>query len=98
MADLDKVIHQPSRLRIMASLVVLDPDDLVDFVYLRRLLKLTDGNLGGHLQKLEQTGYVVVEKTFVARKPRSHIAVTDKGRAAFHDHVIALGQIISGQP
>ena len=56
MSGLDKLIHQPVRLRIMASLVTLDPTDQVDFTYLRELLDVTDGNLGAHLQKLEAGG------------------------------------------
>jgi len=94
MSELDNIIHQPVRLRIMSSLVTLEPDEQIDFIYLRDLLKLTDGNLGAHLTKLENAGYVSIEKTFVARKPRTFISVTGKGRDAFADHVAALKQII----
>ena len=96
MSELDKLIHQPVRLRIMASLVALDPQDQVDFTYLRELLDVTDGNLGAHLQKLEASGYIRVEKTFVARKPRTFIAATPKGRGAYDEHVEALKRILSG--
>ncbi len=96
MSELDKLIHQPVRLRIMASLVALDPQDQVDFTYLRELLDVTDGNLGAHLQKLEAGGYIRVEKTFVARKPRTFLAATAKGRSAYHEHVEALKRILSG--
>jgi DNA-binding MarR family transcriptional regulator len=78
----------------MSSLVTLEPGEQIDFTYLRDLLKLTDGNLGAHLTKLENAGYVSIEKTFVARKPRTFISVTGKGRDAFADHVAALKQII----
>lgn len=94
MAQLDNIIHQPARLRIMASLVALDPGEQVDFVYLRKILKLTDGNLGAHLTKLENAGYVKVEKTFIARKPRTFINATGKGRDAFEEHIKALEGII----
>jgi DNA-binding MarR family transcriptional regulator len=94
MAQLDGIIHQPVRLQIMASLVALDPGEQVEFVYLRRLLKVTDGNLGAHLAKLEEAGYVKVEKTFVDRKPRTFIRATGKGRDAFADHVAALEEIL----
>ncbi|MCK5557649.1 MAG: transcriptional regulator [Candidatus Hydrogenedentes bacterium] len=96
MSELDKLIHQPVRLRIMASLVALDPQDQVDFTYLRELLDVTDGNLGAHLQKLEASGYIRVEKTFVARKPRTFIAATPKGHGAYDEHVEALKRILSG--
>ena len=94
MHQLDNIIHQPVRLQIMSALVALDPDEQVDFVYLRQLLKLTDGNLGAHLAKLEEAGYVKIDKAFVARKPRTFIGATGKGRDAFTQHVSALKQII----
>jgi DNA-binding MarR family transcriptional regulator len=96
MAEIDNIIHQPVRLRIMSSLVALDPDEQVDFVHLRKILDLTDGNLGAHLAKLENTGYVKVEKTFIARKPRTFIKATGKGRDAFDEHTAALKKIIGG--
>ena len=95
MGRIDEVIHQSLRLRIMASLVTLDPRGTVDFVYLRDLLKATDGNLGAHLEKLEAARYVKIEKTFIARKPRTFISATAKGRAAFEEHVAALKTILN---
>ena len=95
MGRIDEVIHQSLRLRIMASLVTLDPRETVDFVYLRDLLKATDGNLGAHLEKLEAAGYVKIEKTFVARKPRTFVSATAKGRTAFEEHVAALKTILN---
>ena len=95
MGRIDEVIHQSLRLRIMASLVTLDPRETVDFVYLRDLLKATDGNLGAHLEKLEAARYVKIEKTFVARKPRTFVSATAKGRAAFEEHVAALKTILN---
>ena len=95
MGRIDEVIHQPLRLQIMASLITLDPRQSVDFVYLRDLLKATDGNLGAHLEKLEAAGYVKIEKTFVARKPRTFVSATAKGRTAFEEHVAALKTILN---
>ena len=96
MAVLDNIIHQPVRLQIMSSLVSLYAGEQVDFVYLRKILDLTDGNLGAHLAKLESAGYIRIEKTFIARKPRTFISVTGKGRDAFNEHTAALKQIIEG--
>lgn len=96
MAGLDNIIHQPVRLQIMSSLVALDPGEKVDFVYLRKILNLTDGNLGAHLAKLENAGYVKIEKTFIARKPRTFVNATGKGRDAFDEHISALRKIIEG--
>ena len=80
----------------MSSLVALDPDEQVDFIYLRKILNLTDGNLGAHLAKLEDASYIKIEKTFIARKPRTFIRATGKGRDAFGEHAEALKQIIHG--
>jgi len=93
MAELNEIIHQPVRLRIMASLVSLDADSEVDFTYLRQLLDVTDGNLGAHLRKLEEAGYIAVNKTFVERKPRTFVTATPEGRSVFREHVLALQQI-----
>lgn len=94
MAELNETIHQPIRLRIMAALVSLEPEAEVEFTYLRNLLDVTDGNLGAHLRKLEEAGYIAVNKIFIDRKPRTYIAVTATGRQVFQEHVIALETIL----
>ncbi len=94
MPELNETIHQPVRLRIMASLVALQPGDEVDFTYLRGLLEVTDGNLGAHLRKLEEAGYIAVNKVFVERKPHTYISATTEGRQVFQDHVSALESIL----
>jgi DNA-binding MarR family transcriptional regulator len=94
MAELNEIIHQPVRLRIMAVLVALEPGNEVDFTYLRELLEVTDGNLGAHLRKLEEASYIAVNKTFVDRKPRTFVAATDTGRKVFQEHVAALESIL----
>jgi DNA-binding MarR family transcriptional regulator len=94
MAQLDDIIHQPVRLQIMSALVSLDQNEQVNFIYLRKLLKLTDGNLGAHLSKLEEAGYIKLEKTFVKKKPCTFISSTGKGRDAFSEHIKALEKII----
>ncbi|MBK5107726.1 MAG: transcriptional regulator [Anaerolineales bacterium] len=97
MAQLNEIIHQSVRLRIMAALVSLKPGDEVDFTYLRDLLEVTDGNLGAHLRKLEEAGYIVINKTFVERKPRSFISATAEGRRVFQEHVNALESILKSK-
>ena len=94
MAELNETIHQPVRLRIMAVLVTLGPDKEVDFTYLRNLLEVTDGNLGAHLRKLEETGYISINKIFVERKPRTFVSATENGRRVFDEHVEALESIL----
>jgi DNA-binding MarR family transcriptional regulator len=97
MAALNETIHQPVRLRIMAALVTLAPNDEVDFTYLRDLLEVTDGNLGAHLRKLEEAGYINVNKVFVERKPRTYVSATAAGRRVFQEHVAALESILKSK-
>src|SRR5512145_55528 len=97
MPELNETIHQPVRLRIMAVLVALEEGSEVDFTYLRNLLDVTDGNLGAHLHKLEEAGYIAVQKTFVERKPRTFVTVTAEGRQVFREHVAALEVILKGK-
>ena len=97
MLDLNELIHQPVRLRIMAALVSLKDETQLEFTYLRDLLDVTDGNLGAHLRRLEDAGYVRLTKTFVARKPRTFAAVTALGRSAFEGHIAALEAIMRGE-
>jgi DNA-binding MarR family transcriptional regulator len=81
----------------MAAMTALDVKTKVEFSYLRDLLKVTDGNLGAHLRKLEEAGYITVEKTFVNRKPRTTIATTPMGQHAFAEHVTTLASILNGE-
>ena len=97
MAELNETIHQPVRLRIMATLVTLEQNDEVDFIYLRDLLDVTDGNLGAHLRKLEEAGYITINKTFVERKPRTYVSATAEGRRIFREHVAALESILKSK-
>jgi DNA-binding MarR family transcriptional regulator len=93
-AKLNELIHQPVRLKIMAALISMQDDAQLEFTYLRDMLGLTDGNLGAHLRKLEEAGYVKIVKTFVARKPRTYVAITSMGKNAFDEHVAALEAIV----
>jgi DNA-binding MarR family transcriptional regulator len=94
MDELDSIIHQPARLQIMSALSQLKATDRVDFTFLKERLGLTDGNLGAHLSTLEAKGYISVEKEFVARRPKTFVALTPAGREAFTRHVTALQSIL----
>jgi DNA-binding MarR family transcriptional regulator len=94
MATLNEVIHQPVRLRIMAVLAALPPTLQVTFNYVKDTLDLTDGNLGAHLHKLEEAGYITITKTFVRNKPQTYIEITEAGRQAFVEHSTALREIL----
>jgi DNA-binding MarR family transcriptional regulator len=90
----DELIHQPLRLRIMAAVNGLRPNQKIEFAQLKKVVEATDGNLGAHIATLEQAGYVAVEKVFVDKKPRTRISVTPAGRKAFGKHVDYLRDII----
>jgi DNA-binding MarR family transcriptional regulator len=77
--DIDRTIHAPARLKIMACLAVVES---ADFVFLMRQTGLTRGNLSPNLRKLEEAGYVSIQKEFADRLPHTLICLTDKGRTA----------------
>lgn len=78
--DIDKLIHEPARLTIMAHLYVIES---ADFLFLKQQTGLTWGNLSSHMSKLEDAGYIKIEKEFVDKKPHTVIQLTEKGRTAF---------------
>jgi DNA-binding MarR family transcriptional regulator len=90
----NELIHQPTRLKIMATLNALRGAAKLEFTELRKLLGVTDGNLGTHLVTLENAGYVEIEKSFVGKKPRTRVSVTRAGRRAFYAHVQYLQDIL----
>ncbi|MCB1541411.1 MAG: transcriptional regulator [Rhodoblastus sp.] len=93
----DDIIHQPVRLRIMAALTALPPEaEGLDFSHLKKLTGATDGNLGAHIDHLAKSGYVSVDKAFVARRPRTTVTTTPEGRRAFERHVAFLRSVIDG--
>jgi len=94
-AELDDIIHQPLRLRIMAALNVLPGSAGLEFSRLKKLTGATDGNLGAHIETLAKAGYVAVEKAFVGKKPQTTVTATVNGRAAFARHVASLQEIIA---
>ncbi len=96
MAAPDETIHQPVRLRIMAALTALRPDDEgLDFARLKSVTGATDGNLGAHIDHLAKAGYVEVSKAFVAKRPRTTVRASAAGRAAFARHVAFLREILA---
>jgi DNA-binding MarR family transcriptional regulator len=97
MTEVDPIIHQPTRLRIMASLVGMEEDAQVDFNFLLDLLGLSDGNLSVHLQKLEGAKLISVSKEFVDRRPKTWVKATRRGRKAFEDYVASLESIIGAR-
>jgi DNA-binding MarR family transcriptional regulator len=91
-ADLDEVIHQPLRLKLMAALHA-SPQPL-EVSWLKRLLGATDGNLGSHIATLEKSGYVAVAREGQGRGSRSRISLTAAGRRAFRNHLDYLRELV----
>jgi DNA-binding MarR family transcriptional regulator len=80
LTGVDRIIHEPARLTIVAILSVAER---ADFLYLLRETRLTKGNLSAHLVRLEEAGYVEIEKTFRGKVPYTTCKLTPRGRAAF---------------
>jgi DNA-binding MarR family transcriptional regulator len=88
------IIHQPVRLKIMATLKPLPPGEPIEFVRLKSIVGATEGNLGAHITTLEEAGYVTVEKDFVGKRPRTRVILSPAGRRAFDAYVAYLQEII----
>ena len=91
-AGLDRLIHEPARLMIVAALYVVKE---ADFLYLQDQTGLTKGNLSSHLEKLEEAGYVYIEKTYRGKIPMTVCRLTKKGQEAFKIYEIALRAIFT---
>jgi DNA-binding PadR family transcriptional regulator len=89
--ELNPVIHGKLRLALLSLLSGVDE---AEFTWLRGKTGATDGNLGAQLLKLEEAGYLAVEKKFVQRKPQSLYRMTDAGRAALTEYIQALKQLL----
>jgi len=83
MTNLDRLIHEPARLLLVALLAGVEE---ADFLWLLRESNLTKGNLSSHLAKLEEAGYISVEKTFRGKIPLTLLRLTPAGRQAFEDY------------
>ncbi|NKB65844.1 MAG: transcriptional regulator [Candidatus Latescibacteria bacterium] len=93
LAQLDKLLEHRSRL---GACVLLAGTQALAFARLRELLRETDGNMGAQLRKLEDAGYVKVDKRFEKRRPVSWYKLTAKGEAALKGHMAALQTVIGG--
>ncbi|MGD8967624.1 MAG: transcriptional regulator [Anaerolineae bacterium] len=95
LADIDQIIHAPARLMVLTYLYVVES---VDYVFLKNVTGLTWGNLATHLSKLEEAGYVAIEKGFQGKKPHTMIHLTDEGRAAFRAYKQSMQQVLDDLP
>ncbi len=92
-AGIDRMIHEPARLMIMAYLYVVES---ADFLFLMRQTGLTPGNLSSHTSKLEAAGYIEVVKEFVDKKPHTMLRLTEAGRDAFQEYRESMMQVLGG--
>lgn len=90
--ELDRVIHEPSRLLLVALLYPLEE---ADFLYLLMESQMTKGNLSSHLAKLEEAGYVQIQKGFRGKIPHTLLRLTKPGRGAFERYRAELKKITS---
>ena len=93
--EIDKLIHEPARLLVMANLYVIES---ADFTYLMKQTSLTWGNLSSHMSKLEEIGYIDVTKEFKGKRPNTMLKLTDKGREAFRTYRTIILEILAGLP
>lgn len=87
----DPLLHQTIRSKLMSLLIA---NDELPFKALKELLEVTDGNLSTHLSKLEKDHYVLIEKTFEGKRPKTVVKITTKGEKAFADYIETLKQFI----
>jgi DNA-binding MarR family transcriptional regulator len=90
-AGLDRAIHSPARLMILAYLAAVDS---ADFIFLMNQTGLTRGNLSSHLSTLEEAGYINIKKEFVERIPRTLISLSAEGRQAIHTYRAQMRKVI----
>jgi len=93
LVDIDKLIHEPARLKILSQLYVVES---TDFLFLMRQTGLSQGNVSGHLNKLEDADYVKITKRFAGKRPQTIISLTEHGRAAFKEYVQYMKQVFDG--
>ena len=90
-AKIDDVIHGRLRLGIMAYLA---DAEVADFNELKAALQATQGNLSIHLRKIEDAGYIKIEKSFLARKPLTRARMTAAGRKAFAAYLTTIAKLV----
>ena len=95
LAEIDRLVHEPARLAVMALLYVVES---ADFTFLMNQTGLSWGNLSAHMSKLEEAGYLQVEKSFKGRRPNTNLRLTADGRSAFQEYRRRLKQVLDDLP
>ena len=95
LSEIDRLIHEPARLQVISLLYVIES---ADFTFLMNQLGLTWGNLSAHITKLEEGGYVAVEKGFKGKRPQTMLSLTKQGRKAFQAYRQTMKQMLDELP
>ena len=90
--EIDKIVHEPARLMLLSILYVIDQ---ADFVFLLNQTGLTRGNFSTHMSRLEEAGYIEVNKEFVEKRPLTVLAITKEGRTALETYRGQMKQILA---
>jgi DNA-binding MarR family transcriptional regulator len=90
-SDLDNLVHSPTRLKIMLVLMSVEE---ADFTFISKAADLTRGNLSANLTKLEEAGYVEIEKKFIERVPKTIVRISESGAKALETYSNILGPIL----
>ena len=93
--EINRLIHEPARFQVMALLYVIES---ADFTFIMNQLGLTWGNLSAHISKLEEGGYVTVEKGFKGKRPQTMLSLTKEGRKAFQNYRQMMRQMLDEIP
>lgn len=89
--ELNRLVHEPARLAIMTLLYQIGE---ADFLYLKREVKLTQGNLSSHLARLEDAGYVEIKKSFKGKLPLTVCRLTTRGQEVFLEYCRSMSRIV----
>jgi len=95
LTEIDRLIHEPARLAIMALLYVVES---ADFTFLMNQTGLSWGNLSTHMTRLEEAGHIEVVKSFIGRRPNTSLRLTDSGRKAFQEYRQHMQQMLDELP
>ncbi len=90
--NIDRLVHEPTRLMVIASLYVVES---ADYTFLMRQAGLTWGNLSAHLSKLEEAGYIEIEKTYRGKRPYTLVRLSDLGRTTFKNYITQMKTILN---
>jgi DNA-binding MarR family transcriptional regulator len=91
LSEVDRLVHEPARLVVMANLYVVES---ADYMFLMRQAGLTWGNLSAHLSKLEEAGYIQIEKTYRGKRPYTLVRLSEKGRTVFKNYMKQMKTVL----